>query len=112
MRELLFFYACGYINTFGKVNEELKYYAGRILANGHECSFYNEWEKELSEFYGNKSYMKNLKRSEKHDFEDFLSRYGKWAKKITVCLKNLGMNTSQNDSIRLHTFAGMQPANF
>lgn len=80
MRELLFFYACGYINTFGKVNEELKDYAGRILANGHECSFYNGWKKELSEFYGNKSYMKNLKCSEKHDFEDFLSRYGKWAK--------------------------------
>lgn len=65
MRELLFFYACGYINTFGKVNEELKDYAGRILANGHECSFYNGWKKELSEFYGNKSshnfhYFKSL----------------------------------------------------
>lgn len=47
MRELLFFYACGYINTFGKVNEELKDYTGRILANGHECSFYNGWKKEL-----------------------------------------------------------------
>lgn len=52
MRELLFFYACGYINTFGKVNEELKDYAGRILANGHECSFYNGWKKSYQSSMG------------------------------------------------------------
>lgn len=78
MRELLFFYASGYVNVNSK-NEELIDYAKLILANSLEDSFFEGWKDDLSKFYEKKNYIENLKSSELHDFEDYLYRYGKWA---------------------------------
>lgn len=86
MRELLFFYACGYVNVNSK-NEELKDYAKLILANSLEDSFFEGWKGDLSDFYKKKNYVENLKESELYDFEDYLSRYGKWAKQNNMFVK-------------------------